>query len=403
MNQPRLSVFESIRAWSDTGPDFQSRDLEAVAKACQRGALALAFPSEVQRFESKFAEFTGAKYAVAFCNGTAALHAALWASGVGPGDEVLMADYGFHGMAAPVLALGGRVVPCDIDPDSLCLDPGEIESAKSPATKAVLVHNPWGMPADWDELRAAARRNGLRLISDASHAHGALYKGRPLGELADITCYSLGIKKLISGGELGCAVTHSAELRDRMLICAHVNRVPEDLVVIPWIGNAVGLKGRPHPLATVLALQQIERFPERILRLRQTCRDLEQRFIQCGFAIQSTAWPVDRVYWRLMLRVDDKNWTDISATKLERTLRSAGLPVEPNPYWPTLQNQRIFQWADNMKGLRRRPCPRTQEITPRLLTLPSPFHMEASFLEQFFVTLSEKLLPYRRSGKSRCI
>ena len=286
----------------------------------------------------------------------------------------------FHAMAAAVLATGARVVPVDCRADSLCLDPEDLKRARTSASKAVLIHNPWGMPADFQAIREVSE--GLKLISDASHAHGATYRGEPLGKWADITCYSLGVQKLISGGELGCAVTDDEELRDRMLVRGHVNRVPSDLKTDFWQGNAVDLKMRPHALALILAAGQLKRFPEKVATLRDTCATIESRLVEHGFCPQSADYEYDRVWWRIVLRAPRR----LSREEVERGLRAAAVPVEPNHYEPELQSQSIFQWPEYSGRLLSRNCPTVLEVQETLVTLPGPVKLEGlETKEDFFL------------------
>jgi dTDP-4-amino-4,6-dideoxygalactose transaminase len=386
-----VSLAARYLAWQSSWTDFREEDGVELAVALRRGMLQQAVPPVVSLFEKRFAQFSGAQFGLSFCNGTAAIYAALRAVGVQSGNEVLVADYGFHGMAAAILATGARVVPCDIETQNLCFDPEEIDAARSPATRAVLVHNPWGMPANWVALRRVADRAGVALIADASHAHGALCEHQPISAFADITCYSLGLRKLISGGELGCAVTSSPELRDRMLIEAHVNRVPQVVTSVPWTGNAVGLKARPHPLAAVLALLQLDRFPEKLARLCRTCAALEDRFEKLGFAPQRSCWGAQRVHWRLVLRVDESRWPGVSLAAMERAFRESGFPVEPNHYWPVLQEQKIFEWPRHAGMLRARACPRAKHAVPRLITLPAPVQLRDDLVQLSFSDLEKRL------------
>ena len=388
---PSAPFMDRQMAWQNGASDFAEEDVAALAGWWRRGALSQVLPVPVRQFEKRLADLTGAEHGVAFCNGTMALQAALWAVGVRAGDEVLIPAYSFHGMAAAALALGARIVPCDIESSSLCMDPLDILRAASPATKALLVHNPWGVPAHWRELRRLAAERGLALVSDASHAHGAVCEGEPLGRWADITCYSFGLNKLISGGELGGAVTNSAEFRDRMLLLAHPNRVPRDLLCLRWSGNALGLKARPHPFAAALALPQFDRFPAKLEKLRATCRKIEELFEPLGFQPQKTFWPTERVYWRLVLRIDDAHWSAVATKELEGAFRQSGFPVEPNPYWPLLQEQTLFAWPEHQKSLRLRDCPQARKVVPRLITLPAPVLLPAPIIERAFAELRERL------------
>ncbi|MEW6280854.1 MAG: aminotransferase class I/II-fold pyridoxal phosphate-dependent enzyme [Candidatus Eremiobacterota bacterium] len=358
-----------MQAWLRGWEDVREEDLEAVRKLLASGALSVVSGGILTRFERAFARFAGTAHAVAFCNGTAALYAALWACGVGAGDEVLVCDYGFHGMAAAVVSLGAVVVPVDCRPDSLTMDAEDLARARSDRTRAVLVHNPWGVPADWSALRAACP--DLPFVSDASHAHGACYAGEPLGRQATVTCWSMGHQKLISGGELGAAATDDPELRDRMVILGHTNR--RELAVNPWTGNAVGLKLRPHPVALTLALGQLKRFEEKLSALRETCARVEAAFESAGLRKQAVPRGAERSYWRVVLHCP------FEVAEVEARLRNAGVPAEPNHYWPTLQHQPLFTWPG--RTVRHRSCPVAREVVPRLVTLPAPARLAKEALE----------------------
>lgn len=352
----------------DTWQDVSDSDLEAVGRQLGRGELTVARGGVLERFERRFAAFAGSAHAVATNNGTGALHAALWAVGVRSGHEVAVCDYGFHAMAAAIRSLGAIAVPVDAEPHGMTMDPGDLRRALSARTRAVLVHNPWGIPADYRALRAAAGE--LPLIADASHAHGARYQGEGLAAAADIACFSLGQNKLISGGELGCAVTGDAELRDRMVAYGHVNRGPGALRALAWQGNAVGLKLRPHPAALVLALGQLRRFPEKRERLVTSGQRIEA--LAGGFGLQALGPGAggERVYWRHVFKIPGSAG-NAEAQRVLSALQRAGVPAEPNHYWPSLQNQSLFAWPDHRDGLRHRACPVVDRLTPTLLTLPA--------------------------------
>jgi len=170
----------------------------------------------VAEFEEAFAKTVGARFAVAVANGTAALHAAAFAVGLGPGDEAIISPMTFAATANCVLYQGGRVVFADVRPDTLALDPARVEAALSPATRAIITVDYAGQPSDLDELRALAQRRGLVLIEDASHALGAVYRGRPVGALADLTTFSLHPVKHVTTGEGGMVTTDDAALAARV-------------------------------------------------------------------------------------------------------------------------------------------------------------------------------------------
>jgi perosamine synthetase len=363
--------------WRSDWVDIREEDIARVSRQLAAGTATVVSGGVLGRFENAFGAFAGAQYAVAMNSGTSALYAALFAVGVGPGDDVLMPDYAFHGAAAAVLALGARVVPCDVEARGLTFDPADLARAITKQTKAVLVHHPWGIPADLAAIRAAT---GLPIVSDASHAHGATLRGRPLAAWSDITCFSLGYGKLITGGELGCAVTDAPHLADRMMICGHVNRVPRDLEVVQWAGNAVGLKLRPHAVALTLALGQLPRFPEKARLIRATANAIELACERHGLSPLRPPEEAERAYWRVVLQLDPERWTGVETSQVEERLRAAGIPVEPCAYWPLLQNQSLFDWPGHESRILRRACPVAAAIAPRTITLPAPVRLEPETL-----------------------
>ena len=167
---------------------------------------------EVAAFEQEFAAYCGTSECIALNSGTSALHLALLAAGVGPGDEVITVPFTFVASVAAVDYAGAKPVLVDIDPRSFTLDPATIEAAITPRTKAILPVHLYGQPADMDPIMEVARRHGLIVIEDAAQAHGAKYKGRSVGSIGDIACFSFYPgKNLGAYGEGGAVTTNNAE------------------------------------------------------------------------------------------------------------------------------------------------------------------------------------------------
>jgi len=168
--------------------------------------------SEVAAFEHEFADYSGAAECIAVNSGTSALHLALLAAGVGPGDEVITVPYTFVASVAAVTYAGAQPVLVDIDPQSFNINPAAIEAAITPRTKAIMPVHLYGQPADMDPIMEVARRHGLIVIEDAAQAHGAKYKGRPVGSIGDMTCFSFyPTKNLGAYGEGGAVTSNNAE------------------------------------------------------------------------------------------------------------------------------------------------------------------------------------------------
>ncbi|MHC4324804.1 MAG: DegT/DnrJ/EryC1/StrS family aminotransferase, partial [Planctomycetota bacterium] len=303
--------------------------LERIVREVVAEELSVVEGGILERFEESIAGFFGARHAVAVCNGTAALHLALFALDLKRGEEVLIAAYGYYATALPVCMMGGIPIFCDIRQEDLTLDVEQAEKKISPRTRALIVHQPWGCPADVDALRALADRHGLSLISDSSHAPGALWDGLPLGRYYDFVCTSLGKGKLISGGELGAVTTNDDYYRDRMLLYGHVNRVPGALITPEYrhMQNSVGVKYRPHPFAMALAMEQLQTYRERSERLIENIRRFEEALCGIdGFNTFGAPEKASRVYWRIPVRVDPEVLG--SADSVVQDLASRDCPVE---------------------------------------------------------------------------
>jgi dTDP-4-amino-4,6-dideoxygalactose transaminase len=197
----------------DLSAQYQSLQPEledAIARVLRSGQFILG--PEVAAFEEEFAAFCQAPYAVAVNSGTSALHLALLAAGVGPGDEVITVPFTFAATVAAIHYAGATPVLVDIDPVTYTLDPAGVERALTPRTKALLPVHLYGHPADMDPLLELARRRNLVVIEDAAQAHGAAYRGRPAGSLGDLACFSFYPgKNLGAAGEGGAVVTRHAE------------------------------------------------------------------------------------------------------------------------------------------------------------------------------------------------
>jgi dTDP-4-amino-4,6-dideoxygalactose transaminase len=195
--------------------EIQEAAAEAVARVLENASYVLG--SEVESFESEFAEYCGAAQGVAVNSGTSALHLALAAAGVGPGDEVITVPFTFIATAAAIRYVGATPVFVDIDPLTYTLDPGRLEAAITVRTRALIPVHLYGHPAEMDPILEVARRHGLTVIEDAAQAHGSGYRGRPAGGLGDFGCFSFyPTKNLGACGEGGIVLTSDPERAGRL-------------------------------------------------------------------------------------------------------------------------------------------------------------------------------------------
>jgi perosamine synthetase len=195
-------------------PYFVGGEAEAVAAAVESGWVSQG--PRVQAFETAFAARVGALEAVATTNCTSALQLALYVSGVGPGDEVIVPSLSFIATANSVWQCGATPVFADVDPDTYNLDPAAAERAITPRTKVIMPVHQIGLPADMDAFLEIAERHGVQIVEDAACAIGALYKGRPIGSLGPLACFSLHPRKVITSGEGGMITTSDPAQADRL-------------------------------------------------------------------------------------------------------------------------------------------------------------------------------------------
>lgn len=191
-------------------------DIEAVVKVLKSDYLTTG--PAVAAFEKKVADYVGAKYAVAVSNGTAALHVACLAAGIGEGDEVITTPITFAASANCVLYCGGTPVFADIDPDTYNISPEELEKKITSRTKAIIPVHYTGQPCDMDAILEIAHKHDLLVVEDGAHALGAVYKGKKIGSIADMTCFSFHPVKPVTTGEGGMIVTDNEELYRRLVL-----------------------------------------------------------------------------------------------------------------------------------------------------------------------------------------
>jgi len=203
-------------------PIVTQEDEDAVLEVLRRGAMS--GTDVTKKFEREFADWLGMEYGLGYCNGTESLRASFWACGVGAGDEIICPGMTYWASAAPALGLGAAVNFADIDRDSLCIDPNDIEHRIGPRTKLIVCVHYAGYPCDMDAIMDIARRHNVAVVEDVSHAQGSLYKGRKCGTFGDISAMSLMSGKSFATGEAGIMVTNRRELYERCIAYGHYSR-----------------------------------------------------------------------------------------------------------------------------------------------------------------------------------
>jgi perosamine synthetase len=251
-------------------PIITEEDEQAVLEVLRAGKMS--GTDVTQQFEREFAAWHGVRYALAHNNGTAALHAAMFGCGVGPGDEIIAPSLTYWASALPALSLGAAIVFADVLPETLCLDPADIERRISKRTKAIVAVHYFAYPCEMDAIMEIAARRGVMVIEDVSHAHGGLYRGRLVGTIGHVGAMSCMSGKALAIGEGGMLLTDRREIYERAVAFGHYERT--GTLTDPELARLAGLplgghKYRMHQLSSAVGRVQLRCYRERMLEIQQ--------------------------------------------------------------------------------------------------------------------------------------
>ncbi|MBC7293364.1 MAG: UDP-4-amino-4,6-dideoxy-N-acetyl-beta-L-altrosamine transaminase [Thermoleophilia bacterium] len=323
----------------------------------------------VAEYEAAFSERVGARFGVALSSGTAGLHAAAFAAGLSPGDEVVTTPMTFAATANCVLYQGARPAFADVQPDTLNIDPRAVEAAITPRTRAIIAVDYAGQPADVDELAAIARRHGLTLIEDAAHALGAVYRGRRVGALADLTVFSTHPVKHITTGEGGMVTTNYKELAEKMrwfrnhgITSDHRQRAARGDWAYEMV--ALGYNYRLSDINCALGLSQLAKLDHLLERRRAIAARYNAAFAGLPWLEPLAVMAEREPAWHLYVVRLKLECLRVGRAQIFAALRAENIgvnvhyiPVYWHPYYRQL-------------GYPRGLCPVAEAAYERLLTLP---------------------------------
>ena len=325
---------------------------------------------KVDNFEKEFTAVTGAKEAVAVSNGTAALHSIMFAIDIGPGDEVIVPPMTFAATANAVLFQGGTPVFADVDPETLLINPQEISRKITTRTKAVVAVDYAGQPCDYDALKAITHQFKLFLIADACHALGAMYKGKNVGTLADLTAFSFHPVKHITTGEGGMVTTNNEKLAKKMRMFRHHGITSNHSLrgkKGEWFYEMrhLGYNYRITDFQCALGISQLRKLPDWLLRRKEIVEKYNQAFADLPYLRPlSVRKDVSHAYHLYIVRViSEKNKMDRSA--LFRALRNAGIGVNVH-YIPV----HLHPFYRRHLGTRPGLCPAAEASYKQIISLP---------------------------------
>jgi perosamine synthetase len=338
--ETRLTANESIPV---AAPDLNGNEERYVVEAI-RSSWVSSTGSFVESFECEFAELCETSAAIGVCNGTVALHLALLALDVRPGDEVLVPGLTYIATANAVRYVGAEPVFVDVDPETWCMDTSLLETAITRRTKGIIPVHLYGHPADMDAINRIAAVHGLWVVEDAAEAHLARYKGRPVGGLARMATFSFYGNKLFTCGE-GGAITLSdphLELRVRTLRGQGVH--PDRRYFFP----VTGYNFRLTNVACALLCAQLERAAEIVSRRREIFRLYEERLAGIpGIGFQPVAEWAEPAPWLFCITVDDEAY-GCSRDELAQALAFTG--IDTRPFFIPLHRLPPFREASQKRG-----------------------------------------------------
>lgn len=260
-------VPNKLFAW----PIITKEEEKAVLEILRQGNMS--GTGVTKEFEKEFAAWLGIKYALGFSSGTAALQSAMYGCKVGIGDEIISPSVTYWASCLPAFSLGATVVFAELDPQTLCIDPKDIEHRITDRTKAIVVVHYLGHPADMDPIMAIARKHNVKVIEDGSHAHGGFYKGRRVGTIGDVAGYSLMSGKSLVAGEAGLLTTNDREIYERAAAFGHYERFGTEIEtpsLVPFRGLPLGgYKYRMHQLSAAVGRVQLKYYDARIKEIQK--------------------------------------------------------------------------------------------------------------------------------------
>mgnify|MGYP004533860387 FL=1 len=339
-------------------------DIEEVVKVLKSDFLTTG--PVIEEFEKKVADYVGAKYAVAVANGTAALHSACYAANIGKGDEVITTPITFAASSNCAFYCGAVPVFADIDPKTYNIDPSDVEKKITDRTKAIIAVHFTGQPCDMERIHEIANKHGLIVIEDAAHALGAVYEGKKVGSLSEMTTFSFHPVKHITTGEGGMVLTNHQELYERLkLFRAHGITREEHLLRKndgPWYYEQLdlGYNYRITDIQCALGISQMKKLPYFLERRKEIAERYQEAFADCDNIQCPYQKPGCENAWHLyVIRIKGGKRKEVF-----EKLREAGIGVNVH-YIPVYQHPYYQE-----HGYKDISCPNAEQYYEEAISLP---------------------------------
>ncbi len=335
-------------------PYTDEQEIAAVSEVLRSGMLAQG--KQVQLFESEFAGYCRVSDAVAVNNGTSALHAALFALGIGNGDEVIVPDFTFFATASSVCMCGGKPVFAEVDENTFTITPATVQERITPKTKAVIGVHLFGQPFDVESIQEICENNGLFLVEDAAQAHGALYKGKKVGGFGDAACFSFYPTKNMTTGEGGMVTTNNPGLAEK--VREFINHGQSG----KYLHTCVGYNYRMTDIGAAIGRVQLKRLDSFNKRRQENARYYSSHISAKGISIPKVSEGVSHVYHQYVVRVTEEcalTRTDLGSYLTEHGIGSAihyPVPLHEQPAFRDLPSETF--------------CPVSKQLAGEVLSIP---------------------------------
>ena len=366
---------------------IDEEDIQAVIEVLRSDWLTTG--PRIIEFEQAFAECVNAKEAVAVSNGTAALHSTMYALGIGPGDEVIVPAMTFAATANCAVYQGAIPVFADVDPETLLINPFQVQAKITSRTKAIIAVDYAGQPADYDTLKSIANQHGIALMADAAHALGASYKGCPVGALADLSTFSFHPVKHITTGEGGMITTNYPELAGRMrlfrnhgIATDHHQREKQG----SWFYEMVdlGYNYRMPDIQCALGLSQLKKLNHFLDRRRKIAKWYNDAFSPVPEITPVAVRPnVSHAYHLYVIQINLER-LGLDRTSLFQTFRQKGIGVNVH-YIPVHLHPFYRKTFGTGPGL----CPVAEAAYEKIISLPIFPAMDDSDVERVVEVIQE--------------
>ena len=343
---------------------IEQDDIQAVVDVLKSDFLTTG--PKIAEFEQTVADYVGAKYAVAISNGTSALHAACFAAGIGPGDEVITTPLTFAASANCVLYCGGTPVFADVDPKTYNIDPEDIRRKITDRTKAIIAVHLAGQPCDMDAIHSIAREHGLIVIEDGAHALGSVYKGKKVGSMSDMTTFSFHPVKPITTGEGGMIVTDNEDFYKKMVLFRSHGITRDDSMMTrndgPWFYQQfdLGYNYRITDIQCALGCSQMKKLDRFLARRKEIVARYNEAFADCDNIITPYQLSDTESGWHLyIVQVKNCDRRQVFENMCEKGIgvNVHYIPVYMHPYYQEHGYENVH-------------CVNAEEIYSHIISLP---------------------------------